>query len=132
MSKKNIRFVSKLITPKIRKRDGELLTHFLHIALTTPEAIAVQELFDSRKDNSPSISLIRAFLISHALEEITEETLINAMATLKAKEMLADALAKTAFDKAINFVKNPPETPPKQIISAQKERRVFIPEPRRR
>ncbi len=127
MSKKNIRFVSKMVNPRIRQRDGELLTHFLHIALTTPEAIAVQELFDSRKDKSPSISLIRAFLISHALEEVTEETLINAMSTLKAKEMLAEALAKINFDKAINFIKNPPEKEKPRSEPLRKERRVFIP-----
>jgi len=132
MSKKDIRYMSKLRIPVIRKRDGEILTHSLRIALTDSEAIAIQELFASRKDKSPSISLIRAFLISHALEEVTEETLINAMANLKSKEMLSNSLAKIEFDKAINFIKNPPEPIPKIIIPAKTERRVYIPDPRRR
>jgi hypothetical protein len=66
------------------------------------------------------------------MDEVTEEKLVKAMAALKVKEMLADTLAKSDFDRAINFIKNPPEPPPKKIISAQPERRVFIPEPRRR
>ena len=133
MSKKDIRFVSAMTTPRVRQRDGELLTHFLRLALTTSEAIAIQGLFESsRESNAPTVSLIRAFLISHAIDEVTEEKLVKAMAALKVKEMLAESLAKSDFDRAINFIKNHPEPPPKKIIPAQPERRVFIPEPRRR
>ena len=132
MSKKDIRYMSKMKAPMIRKRDGELLTHSLRMALTTSEAVAIQELFDASKNNAPKISLIRAFLIAKAIDEVNEETLINTMSVFKAKEMLAETLAKNDFDKAINFIKNTPITPPKKTIPAQPERRVFIPEPRRR
>ena len=134
MSKKEIKYVSKLSVPHIRKRDGELVTHCLRIALSDDEALALSELLSAKKETDPHLSLIRAFLINQALKEIDEQRLIEIMADFKTKRNLAVNLSRLAYDRAMSYIKNPPPiAPAKPIPEAIKpERRIYTPEPRRR
>jgi hypothetical protein len=132
MSKKDIKHICKLSEPRIRKRDGEMLTHYVQVALTTDEAVALSLHFDRVKKEDHPTSLIRAFLINQSLDGIDENKLVEIMATLKLKSALAEKLSRSDFDKAMSFIKNPPQKqlPPEPTKTAHK--RVYIPEPRRR
>jgi hypothetical protein len=128
VAKKELKFLQKLKEPHVRKRDGETVNFFFSVTLSNDEAVALSELFALKKATEPHISLIKAFLINQAMDEIEETKLAEIMAKFKLKQMLSEALAKPQFDKAMSYIKNPPAV--KEVVKP--ERRVYIPEPRRR
>lgn len=131
MSNKEIKYMYKLSVPRVRARDGESITHAMTIGFTTEEALLLSEYFDSKPGTEPKQSLIRAFLLQQALDAVDEDKLLHIMAAVYLKKQLAYDLSKKDYDRAMSFIKNPPvekiPNPP-----AKTERRVFIPEPRRR
>ena len=133
MSKKDIKFMHKLAVPHIRKRDGETVTHSMVIALTTEEALLISQYFADRKESTaPTVSLIRAFLLQQALSAVDETTLLESMAAVYLKKRLAYDLSTKDYCRAIDFIKNPPQPKAEIKPPAKPERRVYIPEPRRR
>lgn len=87
-----IKHLHEISNPKIRKRDNELITHHLNIMLSTNEALAVSELFEQQINNKPTYSLIRAFLIQQAIQNIDEKRLAEIMAIFKIKEQLVNPI----------------------------------------
>ena len=133
MSKKRgIKFFQLLSVPKIRKRDGQEVTHSLHVLLSNDEALLLSAYFDSRTaEDAPTTSLIRAFIMALADGKVSESTLLNEMAGMRTRAKLASELSQSDYDRAMSFINSPPI--PKEIKPpAKPERRLYIPEPRRR
>src|SRR5574337_943767 len=57
-----IKHLGTLAKPITRKRDGAILTHILHLALTTDEALLVSDLFQRSRTEGSNKPSIRKFL----------------------------------------------------------------------
>jgi hypothetical protein len=150
MSKKQIKFVGKLPEPKIRKRDGVEIAYYVHIEMSTEEALLVSQLFMNKTGKEPKFSLIRAFLMAESEGVVNEELLLEQMVKMKTRVELAKTLSQSDVDRAICWlqgkripVRTELEKPiitssynikTKEITSTVKlapvstTRRVFIPE----
>lgn len=132
MAKTDIKFMQKLATPRIRKRDGESITHALTIGMTTDEALLLSTYFSQlQNENAPRVSLVRSFLLNQAINAVDEGTLLEVMSAVCLKRRLAYDLSSKDYDRAIDFIKNPPAVK-KQEPVPKPVRREYIPEPRRR
>ncbi len=132
MAKKtDIKFMHKLAEPRIRKRDGESITHSIVIGMTTEEAALMSEYFSQVESPSPRVSLVRAFLLQQALDAVDNDKLLSIMSAIALKKKLSEALSAPDFNRAMSFIKNPPvvKQPP---LTPKPVRREYIPEPRRR
>lgn len=130
MAKKDIKYMFKLSTPRVRTRDGETITHAFTIGVTTEEALLLSEYFASKRGTEPKLSLVRAFLLQQALDAVDEYKLLEIMSEVYLKRQLAFNLSKPDYDRAIDYIKNPPVK--KEITPAKSVRREYIPEPPRR
>lgn len=138
-----IKFLSEIKEPFKRKRDDCTVTHRLSIALTTDEALLVSELLKAKQDaKEPSISLIRAILCQMSTAFIDDVQLLQYMADWRTKKQLAMSLSEKDYSRIMSILSNhnkskelvqPPTKEKREIaITPKSERRVFIPETRRR
>jgi hypothetical protein len=140
MSKTTVKFTGKLPNPKIRKRDGQLMTRFISISLTDDEAVAIGEYFSKTKEEGNiTTSLIRAFLIFQSLNTVDSDFLVEQMAALKVKTELANNLAYEDYIRALSLLKIHKEkklAPKQEKVEVKKQkvlpkksiRRVITPE----
>jgi hypothetical protein len=137
--------------PIVRKRDGVEAPYYMRFFASTDEALAFAEMFAQSAESAPTVSLFRAFLLHAAYNTINEETLILQMTQWRLRAKLADELAEADFNRALSFLHDykagkemkrksvpalkttapTPAEPAKQPVQ-KKERREFVPPPKRK
>lgn len=129
MNRPKIKHLQLLKQPIIRKRDGAELTHVLHLAMTTDEALAISDMFNTDNGQSAT-SLISAALLIMAEEKILQDAIVDNMAKWRTREALAKTLSDDDVNRAIGLLleRKKPKTPPVAPAPVKKPvRRVFIP-----
>ncbi len=132
-----IKYVSKLPEARVRKRDGEVLTHYVAIALTTDEALELSQYFTLAKQeqaaNAPTYTLARMAILQLADMDISEDALLNDMAKWRARARLAEKLSDAEYNRALSLLSeaDKPKSKPKPAEQPKpiSQRRVYIPPP---
>lgn len=135
MKAPRIKYFQRLAAPILRKRDGEYMTHDLHIMATTDEAQSLSQYFEqlvTENPDAPTLSFVRALLLQAADLAVNAETLLTLLTEWKVKAILSEKLSQSDADKAMALLqahKAGKRAPIRQQHTSTTARRVYVPDP---